>query len=134
MTINQLIKKNRKKKIKKNLIKALKKCPQKRGICFKIMTMKPKKPNSARRKIVRVNLFTGYKIHVFIPGEGHNLVMYALILIRGGRLQDVPGVRYKAIRNKFDLQAILLRENARSKYGKKRLIKKITFKLRNIRY
>jgi small subunit ribosomal protein S12 len=128
MTINQLLKKKRKKKIKKSQIKALAKCPQRKGICFKVLTVKPKKPNSARRKIVRAIFHTSHKVAVYIPGEGHTLQLFSTVLVRGGRLQDVPGVRYKAVRGKLDLLPVYLRRNGRSKYGLKRLYPRVIIK------
>lgn len=120
ITINQLTKKSRKIKIHKNKKRALEKCPQKKGVCLRVTTMTPRKPNSALRKIARVKLSNGYKITVHIPGEGHNLQQHSTVLIRGGVVKDLPGVKYRIIRGKYDLQGIKTRKKGRSKYGTKR--------------
>lgn len=121
VTLNQLIKKKRKKKIHKNPLKALKGCPHKRGICLRIFVTKPKKPNSAIRKVAKVKLSTGRSIICGIPGRGHALNIFNVVLIRGGRLKDVPGVRFKIVRGPVKYDAGWLenfdRINRRSKYG-----------------
>lgn len=124
-TINQLVnyKQGRKKKIKKNKTPALIRCPQKKGICIKIFLRTPKKPNSALRKLANVRLTNGKKIAAYIPGEGHNLQEYSSVLIRGGRVKDLPGIKYKIIRGKLDLLGIKNRKSARSKYGTKKFDK-----------
>ena len=124
-TINQLLscKKGRKKKIKKNKTPALTRCPQKKGICVKIFLRTPKKPNSALRKLANVRLTNGKRIAAYIPGEGHNLQEYSSVLIRGGRVKDLPGIKYKIIRGKLDLAGIKNRKSARSKFGTKKLSK-----------
>ena len=121
-TINQLLNKktSRKNKLKKNKTPALTKSPQKKGICVKIFLRTPKKPNSALRKLAKLRLTNGKKIDAYIPGEGHNLQEYSNVLIRGGRVKDLPGIKYKIIRGKFDLQGIKNRKNGRSKYGTKK--------------
>lgn len=119
-TINQLSNNNRKKKLKKNKAPALQKNPQKKGFCLKIFTRTPKKPNSAMRKLARVKLTNDLCINVYIPGEGHNLQEYSSVLIRGGRVKDLPGIKYHLIRGKFDLKGLSNRKTSRSKYGAKR--------------
>ena len=121
-TINQLLNKktSRKNKLKKDKTPALTKSPQKKGICVKIFLRTPKKPNSALRKLAKLRLTNGKKIDAYIPGEGHNLQEYSNVLIRGGRVKDLPGIKYKIIRGKFDLQGIKNRKNGRSKYGTKK--------------
>ena len=119
-TINQLSNNNRKKKLKKNKAPALQKNPQKKGFCLKIFTRTPKKPNSAMRKLARVKLTNDLSINVYIPGEGHNLQEYSSVLIRGGRVKDLPGIKYHLIRGKFDLKGLSNRKTSRSKYGAKR--------------
>jgi len=119
-TINQLSNNNRKKKLKKNKAPALKKNPQKKGFCLKIFTRTPKKPNSAMRKLARVKLTNDFCINVYIPGEGHNLQEYSSVLVRGGRVKDLPGIKYHLIRGKFDLKGLSNRKTSRSKYGAKR--------------
>lgn len=119
-TINQLIKKNRESRVAKNKVPALQECPQRRGTCTRVMTVKPKKPNSAMRKICRVRLTNGFEVTSYIPGEGHNLQEHAVVLIRGGRVRDLPGVRYHCIRGALDLQGVQTRKQARSLYGTKR--------------
>ncbi len=124
-TIQQLIRIIRKKKSKINKTPALKLCPQRKGICLKVYTTTPKKPNSAIRKIARVKLTNGLEITAYIPGEGHNLQEHSIVLIRGGRVKDLPGVRYKIIRGVLDCNGVKNRCQGRSKYGtkKKSLIK-----------
>jgi small subunit ribosomal protein S12 len=119
-SLNQLLKKKtRLKKVKKNNKKALEKCPQKKGVCMRILTKTPKKPNSALRKVAQVRLSTKKKIYAHIPGEGHNLNPFSVVLIRGGNVKDLPSVRFKVIRGKLDLKGVTRRINARSKYGTK---------------
>ena len=120
----QLIRFGRKKLINIKKSPALKKCPQRKGICTKVYTVTPKKPNSAIRKVARVKLTSGFEITAYIPGEGHNLQEHSVVLVRGGRVKDLPGVRYHLVRGKYDLQAIKNRKQGRSKYGSKRAIKK----------
>jgi small subunit ribosomal protein S12 len=120
-TINQLCnKKCRKKKIFKTKTPALVQMPQKKGLCIKIFTRTPKKPNSALRKVAKIKLSTGKKVEAYIPGEGHNLQEYSVVLMRGGRVPDLPGVKYHLIRGKYDFQGIKLRKTSRSKYGTKK--------------
>mgnify|MGYP000220806696 CR=1 FL=1 len=120
-TINQLIKKSRVKPVARNKVPALEKQPLKRGVCVKVYTTTPKKPNSALRKVARVRLSNGFEVTAYIPGEGHNLQRFHDVLVRGGRVKDLPGIKYKIIRGKFNLSGILERKQARSKYGTKRL-------------
>ena len=127
-TINQLLisyKQGRKKKSKRNKTPALNGCPQKKGICIKIFLRTPKKPNSALRKLANVRLTNGKRVAAYIPGEGHNLQEYSSVLIRGGRVKDLPGIKYKIIRGKLDLSGIKTRKSARSKYGTKKFVKHI---------
>lgn len=120
-TINQLCKKNyRKGKEKKVYKPALESCPQKRGVCIRVYTKTPKKPNSALRKVAKVRLFNARKVLAFIPGEGHNIQEHSLVLIRGGRVKDLPGVKYRTIRGCLDLQGVKNKKRARSKYGTKK--------------
>ena len=119
-TINQLIRKGRHPLPKHSKSPALKSCPQRRGVCLVVKTMTPKKPNSALRKVARVRLTTGYEVTTYIPGEGHNLQEHSIVLIRGGRVRDLPGVRYKIIRGAYDCAAVQNRKRARSRYGAKR--------------
>lgn len=119
-TINQLVRKGRKAQRKKNVVPALKACPQKRGVCIRVYTSTPKKPNSALRKVARVRLTNGIEVTSYIPGEGHNLQEHSVVLIRGGRVKDLPGVRYHVIRGTLDAIGVQDRRNARSKYGAKR--------------
>lgn len=120
-TLNQLIKKNcRKRKIKKTKTPALKGNPQLKGICLKVFIRNPKKPNSANRRVAKVRLSTKTQVDIYIPGIGHNLQEYSVVLIRGGRVKDLPGVKYKAIRGKYDLSGVRERKSSRSKYGTKR--------------
>src|SRR5210317_1537438 len=119
-TINQLVRKSRKTARKKNKAPALTRCPQRRGVCLLVKTQTPKKPNSALRKIARVRLTNGYEVTAYIPGEGHNLQEHSMVLIRGGRVKDLPGVRYKIVRGALDTQAVKDRQQARSRYGAKK--------------
>ena len=119
-TINQLIRNPRKGVVKKNKVPALLACPQRRGVCTRVTTMKPKKPNSAMRKIARVRLTSGFEVTCYIPGEGHNLQEHSVVMIRGGRVKDLPGVRYHIIRGTLDTQGVKDRRRGRSKYGVKR--------------
>jgi small subunit ribosomal protein S12 len=119
-TINQLIASGRKETTKKTKSPALKDCPQRRGVCTRVSTMTPKKPNSALRKVARVRLTTGYEVSSYIPGVGHNLQEHSLVLIRGGRVKDLPGVRYHIIRGTLDTTGVDGRKQSRSKYGAKK--------------
>ena len=119
-TINQLCKKKRINKIKQNKVPALNKSPQKKGLCIKVFTRTPKKPNSAIRKLVKLKLSNGLKINAYIPGEGHFLQEYSSVLIRGGRVKDLPGIKYKLVRGKLDFKGLLKRKTSRSKYGTKK--------------
>jgi small subunit ribosomal protein S12 len=119
-TINQLVRKSRKKVQKKNKVPALQGSPQKRGVCVRVYTTTPKKPNSALRKVARVRLTNGYEVTSYIPGEGHNLQEHSVVLIRGGRVKDLPGVRYHIIRGTLDSLGVQDRHKSRSKYGAKR--------------
>ena len=118
-TINQLIRKGRKRVLEKKKTPALDACPQKRGVCLQVRTMTPKKPNSALRKITRVRLSNGKEVTVYIPGEGHNLQEHSIVLVRGGRVRDLPGVRYHIIRGALDAMGVEDRKRGRSKYGTK---------------
>ena len=118
-TINQLIRKGRANKEKKSTAPALKGNPQKRGVCTRVYTTTPKKPNSALRKVARVRLSSGVEITAYIPGEGHNLQEHSIVLVRGGRVRDLPGVRYKIIRGALDAAGVKNRKQARSRYGAK---------------
>ncbi|GAB4149934.1 MAG: 30S ribosomal protein S12 [Planctomycetota bacterium] len=117
-TMNQLVRKPRKSVASKSKSPVLDSCPQKRGVCLQVKTMTPKKPNSALRKIARVRLSNSKEVTVYIPGEGHNLQEHSIVLIRGGRVRDLPGVRYHIIRGTLDTQGVDSRRQARSKYGK----------------
>ncbi|RZD17047.1 MAG: 30S ribosomal protein S12 [Candidatus Acididesulfobacter guangdongensis] len=119
-TINQLIRNGRKKITKKTSSPALRSCPQKRGVCVRVYTTTPKKPNSALRKVARVKLTNGMEVTSYIPGEGHNLQEHSVVLIRGGRVKDLPGVRYHIIRGALDCVGVNGRKQSRSKYGAKR--------------
>ncbi|MDD5668707.1 MAG: 30S ribosomal protein S12 [Candidatus Omnitrophica bacterium] len=119
-TISQLIRFGRNPKHKKSKSMALKKCPQRRGVCIQVKTMTPKKPNSALRKIARVRLTTGIEVTAYIPGEGHNLQEHSIVLVRGGRVKDLPGVRYHIVRGTLDSAGVNQRRRSRSKYGAKR--------------
>ncbi len=119
-TVNQLVRKGRTKATVRNKVPALQGCPQKRGVCSRVYTQTPKKPNSALRKVCRVRLTNGYEVTAYIIGEGHNLQEHSVVLIRGGRVKDLPGVRYKVIRGNLDTAGVKNRKQARSKYGAKR--------------
>lgn len=119
-TINQLVRKPRKSKADKSNVPALEACPQRRGVCTRVYTTTPKKPNSAMRKVARVRLTNGYEVSSYIGGEGHNLQEHSVVLIRGGRVKDLPGVRYHVVRGSLDTQGVKDRKQARSKYGAKR--------------
>ena len=119
-TISQLIRFGRKSKNKKSKSPALKGCPQRRGVCLQVRTMTPKKPNSALRKIARVRLTTGIEVTAYIPGEGHNLQEHSIVLVRGGRVKDLPGVRYHIVRGTLDASGVNARRRSRSKYGAKK--------------
>ena len=119
-TINQLIRKPRVQQKRRTKSPVLDACPQKRGVCLQVKTMTPKKPNSALRKVARVRLSNGKEVTVYIPGEGHNLQEHSVVLIRGGRVRDLPGVRYHIIRGKLDTQGVKNRKQARSRYGAKK--------------
>ena len=119
-TIQQLIRKPRQPKIKRSKSMHLEQCPQKRGVCTRVYTTTPKKPNSALRKVARVRLTNGFEVTSYIGGEGHNLQEHSVILIRGGRVKDLPGVRYKVIRGALDTAGVTDRKQARSRYGSKR--------------
>ncbi|OUW23784.1 MAG: 30S ribosomal protein S12 [Rickettsiales bacterium TMED174] len=119
-TINQLIRNGRKKPLKKTKVPAMESCPQKRGVCTRVYTTTPKKPNSALRKVARIRLTNGFEVTSYIPGEGHNLQEHSVVMIRGGRVKDLPGVRYHIIRGNLDTQGVNDRKQRRSKYGAKR--------------
>ncbi|WP_445679164.1 30S ribosomal protein S12 [Radicibacter daui] len=119
-TISQLIRSPRQPLPKRNKAAALESCPQKRGVCTRVYTTTPKKPNSALRKVARVRLTNGFEVTSYIPGEGHNLQEHSVVLIRGGRVKDLPGVRYHIIRGTLDTQGVKDRKQRRSKYGAKR--------------
>ena len=119
-TINQLVRKSRKRKVVKNNVPALEGKPQKRGVCTRVYTTTPKKPNSALRKVARVRLTNGYEVTSYIGGEGHNLQEHSVVLIRGGRVKDLPGVRYHILRGTLDTQGVSSRKQRRSLYGAKR--------------
>ena len=119
-TLNQLVRKGRKRMKSKTDAPALKACPQKRGVCTRVYTSTPKKPNSALRKVARVRLTNGIEVTCYIPGEGHNLQEHSIVLIRGGRVKDLPGVRYHVIRGTLDASGVDGRTQSRSKYGTKR--------------
>jgi small subunit ribosomal protein S12 len=119
-TINQLVRKGRQAVISKNKAPALDACPQKRGVCTRVYTTTPKKPNSALRKVARVRLSNGIEVTAYIPGEGHNLQEHSIVLIRGGRVKDLPGVRYHIIRGTLDTSGVEDRKKSRSKYGAKK--------------
>lgn len=118
-TINQLIRKGRKKIRTRSKSPVLEGCPQKRGVCLQVKTMTPKKPNSALRKVARVRLTNGKEVTAYIPGVGHNLQEHNIVLVRGGRVRDLPGVRYKIVRGSLDTQGVEDRKQGRSKYGRK---------------
>jgi len=119
-TLNQLVRKSRKKIVKKSKTPAMQQCPQKRGVCTRVYTTTPKKPNSALRKVARVRLTNGIEVTSYIPGVGHNLQEHSVVLIRGGRVKDLPGVRYHIIRGTLDTAGVADRRQSRSKYGAKR--------------
>lgn len=119
-TVNQLVRKSRDAAIVRNKVPALQACPQKRGVCTRVYTTTPKKPNSALRKVARVRLTNGFEVTTYIPGEGHNLQEHSVVLLRGGRVKDLPGVRYHVVRGTLDTQGIADRRQRRSKYGAKR--------------
>ena len=119
-TVNQLVRKGRKKITKRNKVPALDACPQKRGVCTRVYTTTPKKPNSALRKVARVKLTNGQEVTAYIPGEGHNLQEHSVVLIRGGRVKDLPGVRYHILRGTLDTQGVASRRQRRSAYGTKK--------------
>ena len=119
-TINRLIRHGRKRPVARTKVPAMEACPQKRGVCTRVYTTTPKKPNSALRKVARVRLTNGFEVSSYIPGEGHNLQEHSVVLIRGGRVKDLPGVRYHIIRGTLDTQGVADRRQRRSKYGAKR--------------
>jgi small subunit ribosomal protein S12 len=119
-TINQLVRKGRRKIRKKTSAPALARCPQRRGVCTRVYTTTPKKPNSALRKVARIRLTNGYEVTAYIPGEGHNLQEHSIVLIRGGRVKDLPGVRYHIVRGTLDTSGVEGRKRSRSKYGAKK--------------
>jgi len=119
-TVNQLVRKGRKKQLKKNKVPALDACPQKRGVCTRVYTTTPTKPNSALRKVARVRLSNGYEVTAYIPGEGHNLQEHSIVLIEGGRVKDLPGVRYHIVRGTLDTSGVSDRTTSRSRYGAKK--------------
>ena len=119
-TLNQLVRHGRKRQLSKTASPALKSAPQKRGVCTRVYTTTPKKPNSALRKVARVRLTNGFEVTSYIPGEGHNLQEHSVVMIRGGRVKDLPGVRYHIIRGTLDTQGVTDRRQRRSKYGAKR--------------
>src|SRR6188508_3253380 len=118
-TIQQLVRKGRQIQVAKKTAPALKECPQKRGVCVRVYTCTPKKPNSALRKVARVRLTNGMEVTSYIPGEGHNLQEHSVVLVRGGRVKDLPGVRYKVVRGTLDAAGVSDRKKARSQYGVK---------------
>ncbi len=119
-TINQLARKPRRPKVQRNATRALERCPQKRGVCTRVYTTTPKKPNSALRKVARVRLTNGFEITSYIGGEGHNLQEHSVVLVRGGRVKDLPGVRYHTVRGALDTAGVQNRKRGRSKYGTKK--------------
>ena len=119
-TINQLVRKGREKINRRNKVPALEACPQKRGVCTRVYTTTPKKPNSALRKVARVKLTNGQEVSAYIPGEGHNLQEHSVVMIRGGRVKDLPGVRYHILRGVLDTQGVEARKQRRSHYGAKK--------------
>lgn len=118
-TVNQLLKTPRKAKIRRLKTPALEKCPQRKGICLKVFTRTPKKPNSALRKVTRVRLTNKYRVNAYIPGESHTLQEYSTVLMRGGRVKDLPGVKYHLVRGCYDFTGVTNRKTSRSKYGRK---------------
>jgi small subunit ribosomal protein S12 len=119
-TVNQLVRKPRKKPVEKSNVAALEACPQRRGVCTRVYTTTPKKPNSALRKVCRVRLTNGFEVSAYLGGEGHNLQEHSVVLIRGGRVKDLPGVRYHTVRGTLDCAGVNDRKQARSKYGTKK--------------
>jgi small subunit ribosomal protein S12 len=119
-TVNQLVRRPRKKQTAKSAVPALQGCPQKRGVCTRVYTTTPKKPNSALRKVAKVRLTNGFEVITYIGGEGHNLQEHSVVLIRGGRVKDLPGVRYHTVRGSLDTSGVASRRQGRSKYGAKR--------------
>ena len=119
-TINQLVRRGRKKTLVRNKVPAMKGCPQKRGVCVRVYTTTPKKPNSALRKVARVKLTNGFEVTSYIPGEGHNLQEHSVVVIRGGRVKDLPGVRYHILRGNLDTEGVADRKQRRSLYGTKK--------------
>lgn len=119
-SLNQLMRKARNKKMKKSKVPALKKNPQQKGTCLRLFTMTPRKPNSAIRKVARLRLFNGLYVTAYIPGEGHGLQRFHDVLVRGGRVKDLPGIKYKVVRGKLNLSGVVGRRQARSKYGVKK--------------
>ncbi len=119
-TINQLVRKGRKKSTKTSSSKALNNCPQRRGVCTRVYTTTPKKPNSALRKVARVRLSNGKEVNAYIPGEGHNLQEHSIVLVEGGRVKDLPGVRYHIVRGTYDTAGVEGRKQSRSRYGAKK--------------
>ena len=119
-TVSQLIRNPRTPKVARNKVPALEGCPQKRGVCTRVFTTTPKKPNSALRKVARIRLTNGFEVTGYIPGDGHNLQEHSVVLIRGGRVKDLPGVRYHIVRGALDTQGVKNRKQARSKYGAKK--------------
>ena len=119
-TINQLVRKPRKRKVEKSDVPALQSCPQRRGVCTRVYTTTPKKPNSALRKVAKVRLTNGLEVICYIPGEGHNLQEHSIVLVRGGRVKDLPGVRYTIVRGALDTAGVEGRLQSRSRYGAKR--------------
>ena len=119
-TVNQLVRKGRLRRIEKTKAPALDSCPQKRGVCTRVYTSTPKKPNSALRKVARVRLTNKIEVTAYIPGEGHNLQEHSIVMIRGGRIKDLPGVRYHIVRGTMDTSGVADRKNSRSKYGTKK--------------
>ena len=119
-TINQLVRKGRARQTKKNKVPALQSCPQKRGVCTRVYTTTPKKPNSALRKVARVRLSNNFEVAAYIPGEGHNLQEHSIVLIEGGRVKDLPGVRYHVVRGVLDTSGVEDRGTSRSRYGTKK--------------
>ena len=119
-TINQLVRKPRRTKATKSDVPALKNCPQRRGVCTRVYTTTPKKPNSALRKVCRVKLTSGFEVTSYIGGEGHNLQEHSVVLVRGGAVKDLPGIKYHLVRGKYDLGSIMNRAQSRSKYGTKK--------------
>ena len=119
-TINQLVRNPRRPQVKKSKVRDLDACPQRRGVCLQVRTVTPKKPNSALRKVARVRLSNGKEVTAYIGGEGHNLQEHSIVLVRGGRVRDLPGVRYHVVRGSLDCLGVDTRKNGRSKYGAKR--------------